>query len=249
MNKVTKARDLAAGALFVFAGWWLLAVLVRSPALPDPGLATADFARMLASGELGPHLWRSSWRVLFSLGFSLVSAVPLGLVTGRNQGVDRFLAPVVYLLYPVPKIVLLPIIMVLAGIGETAKISVIILIIFFQILVTTRDASRSISSQTFMAVRSLGANHFDIYRHVVWPSCLPAVLSGMRVSLGTAISVLFFAETVAGTSGLGYLVLDAWHRADYGEMFAAILGMSLLGLGLYYAIDYLERWWCRWQFL
>jgi len=244
-----KGKDLITGGFIVLSFWWILSIIINNPAFPGPALALVDFVKMFAAGKLGYHFGVSCGRVLFSLSFSLLLAVPLGLVTGRNRQLDRLLAPVAYMLYPIPKIVLLPLIMVLAGIGETAKNTVIILIIFFQILVTTRDASRSIPHSAFAAIRALGAGWPAIYRHVVFPACLPSIISSARVSLGTAISVLFFAETVAGTSGLGYLILDGWHRANYGEMFAAILGMSILGLGLYCALDCLERWWCRWQYL
>ncbi|TDA70401.1 MAG: ABC transporter permease [Clostridia bacterium] len=242
-------RDLAIGIALIGLAWWALAAAVSNPAFPGPLPAADALARLLVAGELAAHLAASAWRVLASLAVSLVLAVPLGLVLGRKQAWDRVLAPAVYLLYPVPKIVLLPLIMVLAGIGEVAKITVIFLVIFFQLLVTTRDAARAIPVPTVLSVKSLGAGEGDIYRHVVIPACLPAILTGVRISLGTAISVLFFAETVAGTSGLGYAILDAWHRAAYSQMFAAILAMSLLGLSFYYIIDLLERWWCRWQYL
>ncbi|MHB1420718.1 MAG: ABC transporter permease [Bacillota bacterium] len=83
--------------------------------------------------------------------------------------------------------------------------------------------------------------------HVIIPACLPSILTATRISLGTAIAVLFFTETLAGASGLGYFILDGWHRAEFSDMFAGILAMGLLGVVLYGILDILDRFWCNWQ--
>ena len=91
-----------------------------------------------------------------------------------------------------------------------------------------------------LSVRSLGASRFDIYRHVVVPASLPDIFTALRIGTGTAIAVLFLAETIAGSDGIGYYIGDAWGKIDYPAMFAGIIGMALLGVGLYEALDALE---------
>lgn len=236
---------LLAAAIFLL-GWQALAWLVDNPALPGPLPALAAFVRQWP-GALSRHFLVSLWRVLASLVISLALAVPLGLYLGRQERLDSLLAPLVYLTYPIPKVVFLPLVMVLAGIGEAAKLTIMVLIIFFQVLVTTRDAARGVSRQSVFSLLSLGAGPWGVYRHVVIPACLPDILTATRISLGTAVAVLFFAETVAGNSGLGYFILDAWYRAEFGQMFAGILGMGLLGLGLYVVLDVAERRLCPWR--
>lgn len=231
----------------VLLAWQALALLLANPALPGPlpsfwGLV-GDFNR------LWPHFLISTYRVVASLLVGLVTAAPLGLVLGRKDVLDRLLTPAAYLLYPVPKIAFLPVIFLLLGIGDTARVFLITTIIFFQILVTTRDAAKAIPQQSILSVLSLGAGPREVYRHVILPACLPKVLTALRVSLGTAISVLFFSETVAGTSGLGYYILDAMYRAEYTQMLAGIVAMSFLGLSLYGVIDWLERRLCSWQYV
>jgi NitT/TauT family transport system permease protein len=90
-------------------------------------------------------------------------------------------------------------------------------------------------------VRSLGASRSQVFRHVVVPAALPDIFTALRIASGTAVAVLFLAETVAGTSGLGWYIMDAWGRIAYSEMFAGIVALALLGVALYELLDFAER--------
>lgn len=232
--------------LFLLVAWWLLAVIINNPGLPGPVLAVRSLAETWWP-DLARHLYISTSRVLGSLALALLVAVPLGLLAGRQPAVDSFLAPLVYLLYPIPKVALLPVAMVLLGIGDGTKMLIIFLVIVNQILITTRDAARNIPHQLLVSVTSLGAGKISIYRQVILPACLPAIITACRISLGSAISVLFLSETIAGNSGLGYFILDGLFRAEYGAMFAGILAMAGLGLVLYIMLNCLEYLLCPWQ--
>ncbi|MCL4515790.1 MAG: ABC transporter permease [Firmicutes bacterium] len=242
-----KAMAVTAITLAVaLAAWELLSLLLHAPTLPGPW---AVFGEMAAGDQEGLllHLLASTRRVLASLAISLVTAVPLGLYLGRNPGVDAWGAPFLYLTYPIPKIVLLPIVLTLLGLSDASRIFLVTLTVFYQILVTTRDAVRALPAAAIYSVQSLGARERQIYRHVLFPFALPKIFTALRISVGTAIAVLFFAESFATNSGLGYLIMDAWGRADYELMFAAVAALSLLGLALYLVIQLLERSLCKWQ--
>ena len=133
------------------------------------------------------------------------------------------------------------------GLGNTPKIVLITLVIFFQLLVTVRDAARAVPYQSLQVMHSLNASGWQIYRHLIWPSCLPEVLTSLRIALGTAIAILFLAETFASQNGLGYYILDAMEKRDYGEMYGAIMAMGLLGLLFYEVVDFLEKKLIKWQ--
>jgi NitT/TauT family transport system permease protein len=111
---------------------------------------------------------------------------------------------------------------------------------------TIRDAAKQTPPELLDSVRSLGAGRAALLWHVVIPAVLPAFFTALRVSLGTAVAVLFLAETFAAQSGLGYLIMDAWARIAYPEMYAAILTLSLLGLILFVLVDVLDRFFCPW---
>ena len=176
-----------------------------------------------------------------------VLAIPLGLVCGRSARLDAVFAPVLYFLYPLPKVVLLPVLIVLMGLADAPKIALIALTIFFQVLVTVRDAAKAVPEDSVESVRSLGAGRLDVYRHVVVPATLPELFTALRISSGTAVAILFFAESLAGSTGLGYFIVNSWALLDYPRMFAGIIAMAVLGVILYELFDVAERRLTRWR--
>jgi ABC-type nitrate/sulfonate/bicarbonate transport system permease component len=235
---------LGAAAFLLFT-WELVALAVNSPALPPPTVAIPAFVDQI------PALWQewliSAYRVLAAMLLGTVLAVPLGLVIGRSPRLDALVAPVIYVTYPIPKVVFLPVFLVLLGLGDLSKIALIALIVFFQILVTARDAAKAVPEASVVSVRSLGASSGQVFRHVVFPASLPEVFTALRIGTGTAIAVLFLTESIAGSSGLGWYIVDAWGRIDYPAMFAGIIAMALLGVVLYEALDAVELWATRWR--
>lgn len=251
MNKVSSRppawRDYCLALAFLVMLWYFLAAYLHKPFLPYPHEVLSKFVTLSLAGQLTGHFLISAMRAMLSLLLAFLLAVPLGLAMGRNARLDRLFSPMVYLLFPLPKIVFLPIIVVLFGLGHLPKIFLITLIVFFQVLVAARDASRDIPPQWSLAMKSLHARPWQIFLHLVWPACLPQVFTALRISLGTAIAVLFFAETFASTTGLGYYILDSMERRAYPEMYSGIVAMSLLGALSYGLVDLLERRICSWN--
>lgn len=241
-----KAAGYLLSVLILVGAWQGLAAWLDTPAIPLPAAVVAAAARE-SGGSLPGHLVVSTFRVLSSLAIALAAAVPLGLVLGRKPWLGNLAAPLVYLTYPVPKIVFLPVFFILLGLGDLSKIALISLIVFYQILVTTWDAARGVNPAMVDSVTSLGAGEWDLYRHVFLPAVLPEVFTALRIATGTAIAVLFISETYATRQGLGYYLLDAWSVAAYPEMYAGILAMGLLGWCLYVAVEFLERRACAWR--
>lgn len=243
--------DYTAAVIFLLALWEIVSLLLNRPYFPGPYTSLLVFAREMGE-DLWAHLLVSTARVVVSLVAALVPAVIMGMVLGREQRLDRYASPLVYLTYPVPKIIFLPLVITLLGLGEVSKIFLISVIVFFQILVTTRDASRQVSKSMVDSVLSLGAGELQIYRHVIYPACLPKILTALRISLGTAIAVLFFSETIAnrgGIGGTGYYLMEAWARLEWDTMFAAIIAMGIMGFALYMFLEWLEKRLCPWELL
>ena len=215
--------------------------------LPGPIRAWSALTRMALEGKLRLHLAASLSRILWALLLSTIPAAALGVAAGRSRRLDNCISPVIYLLHPLPKAAFLPVIMLFFGLGEASKIFLVGFIIFSQILVTLRDASKQVPTGLLDSVRSFGAGNTGLFIHVVIPAILPAFFSGLRVSLGTAVAVLFFAETFAAQSGLGFLIMDAWTRISYAEMYAGIMALSLLGLLLFVLVDLIETLLCPWM--
>ncbi len=199
-------------------------------------------------GDLGRHCLVSAWRVVAAIALSVVLAVPIGLGLGQTPLLNRLFSPLIYIAHPIPKIVFLPIILILFGAGDASKIFIIGIILFFQILVVVRDEAAELRPELIMSVRSIGAGRRALFRFVYFPATIPAVLTALRISVGTAIAVLFFAESFATTSGLGYYILvESWGALRYAQMYAGVLAMSLLGLLLYFVIDALDKRLAPWR--
>ena len=244
-----RRRDVLPAALALIMAWQIVSWFVNSPLLPGPFVVAATFVKELR-GELAIHFLISLWRVLASIALAVLLAVPAGIALGQSKILDRTFAPVIYMLYPIPKVVLVPIVLLLFGIGEFPKIFIIFIILFFQILVLVRDSAASIEPRTLLSVRSLGAGRRALYRYVYFPSSLSAILTALRQSVGTAVAVLYIAELFATESGLGYYIsLNGSTLFNYPAMYAGVLAMSLLGFGLYFSVDKLEHRVCPWKFV
>ncbi|MBI5033495.1 MAG: ABC transporter permease [Chloroflexi bacterium] len=240
--------DILIAALALLVLWEIIALMLNRDILPAPTTVLVAFATQVPR-SLGWHFVVSGWRVVASIALSVILATPAGLVLGQYPKVNRFFAPVIYLAYPIPKIVLLPIVILFLGIGDASKIAIIFLILFFQVLVVVRDQAAAIRPELMYSVRSLGAGRRALLRYVYLPATLPAVLTSIRLSIGTAVAVLFFTESFATNAGLGYYVIvDTFQRIAYPEMYAGVVAMSVLGLILYFVVDYLERTLCPYLF-
>ena len=227
--------------------WQVAAWLIDLPILPSPVRVLEALWQELTRGDLAGHFLASLWRVVASSLLALVTAVPAGLVMGQSKRVNEFFAPLIYLLYPIPKIVFLPIVLLFLGVGNLSKIFVIFLILFFQILVLVRDQASGLHPALIQSVRSLGAGRLALFRYVYLPASIPGVLTAFRQSVGTAVAVLYVAELFATQRGLGYYIyLNGSTLFNYPAMYAGVVAMSALGLGLYFAVDGLEKVLCPW---
>jgi ABC-type nitrate/sulfonate/bicarbonate transport system permease component len=239
--------DLVLTLLALLVIWQLAAWFVRRPILPDPPTVLLAFWRELGD-DLPLHFAASLWRVIASTALAIATAAPAGLVLGQSRQLNSFFAPLIYLLYPIPKVVFVPLVLLFFGLGDTPKILIIYLILFFQIVVLVRDQAAAIRPELVLSVRSLGAGRRALFRFVYLPASLPAILTALRQSVGTAVAVLYVAELYATQRGLGYYIyINGSTYFDYPAMYVGILAMSLLGVGLYSGVDTLEKRLCRWK--
>lgn len=244
-----KRGEIMLASAVVLAMWQLLAWLVNEPILPSPVIVFGTFLTELNDGLIG-HFLASAGRVLASIFLAVLVAAPVGIILGQSEQVDRFLAPIVYILYPIPKVVFVPVVLLLLGIGNFPKIFLIFIILFFQILVLVRDQAKGLRWELLQSVRSLGAGRRALFRFVYLPASLPAILTAVRQSIGTAVAVLYIAELFATQRGLGYYIsLNGSTLFNYPAMYAGVVALSILGLGLYFVVDWIERRFCQWKFV
>lgn len=233
------------GFLMVNLLWLAGAALIHSRALPGPLIVYVHIGDVVSAG-IFRHTFASLGRIMAGLGLSAALGVPAGIAMALSPGWNRILHPLVYFSYPVPKTALLPVAMLLLGMGEGSKIMILTLTLIFQITVTVRDAVRGTDPALYHVAISAGMGRRAILRHVTLPSILPALLTSLRIGMGTALAVLFIVEAYGTRAGLGYYILDAWSRIDYTEMYGGIAAISLLGVALFMALDWLAGRLCPW---
>lgn len=245
-----KIRELIFSVLILLVLWQFSATIMNRAIFPTPLSVGKALVNEIIEGQILDHFFASLWRVLASTLLAVALAAPAGLVLGQSKRLNQFFSPLIYLLYPIPKVVFVPIILLFFGIGDFPKIVIIFLILFFQVLVLVRDSAAGIRTELIQSVRSLGAGRRALFRYVYYPASLPAILTALRQSVGTAVAVLFIAELIATQKGLGYYIyFNGSTLFDYPVMYAGIVMLSLMGLGLYYLVDWLEHRICSWQYI
>lgn len=228
------------GILMLLALWQVCAMLLNQPVLPGPLEVFPLFVKNFH--DLGLHFLASTARVLIAIVLSVVTAAPLGLLLGQYPRVNAIFSPMISILYPLPKVVFLPVIYILMGIGDFSRIFLVFLILFFQILVMVRDEAANLTPELIASVRSLGAGRRALFRFVYLPASIPAILTALRVSVGIAVAILFFVEQALTEWGLGYYIMvESYQVLMYPEMFSGILAMGLLGVLLYGLILVIEK--------
>ena len=245
MGKIS-LRMFAFGIFLCLVLWAVTAQILQMPVIPSPEQVILRLVQKFPD-TIAVHAGYSLLRIVLGLVAAVAVGYPVGVLMGYFPRVNRLLAPILYLTYPVPKIALLPVVMLLFGVGERSKLLLVFLIIVFQVVVAVRDAVAAIPPETYAPLRVLGATFAQIVRHIIVPASLPKFITAVRVAMATAISVLFFTETFGTQYGIGYYIMDAWLRVNYLDMYAGITVLSTMGLLLFILLDWTERRLCAWN--
>ncbi|MDC7235333.1 MAG: ABC transporter permease [Spirochaetales bacterium] len=245
MNK--KNRELMIGVIIIAGLWYLLSFTIGNRLIPFPHDVLSVMLQLIGKGNLLLHALFSLLRLSAALLAAVLPALPLGIITGISPGFDRFFSPVLYLLYPLPKIAFLPIFMVLFGLGDLSKILLLWTVIILQLLIAVRDGVRSIPTEYHRAAETLGLNRMKRFWKLYMPSTLPSLFSALRISVGIGMAVLFFAENYATSYGLGYFIMNSWVMINYPMMFAGILVLAILAFLILTFLDWLQKIICPWE--
>jgi ABC-type nitrate/sulfonate/bicarbonate transport system permease component len=221
--------------------------LVSAIFFPAPSAIAATLARMVAHGGLLGEVGVSLGRV--GLGF-VCGAAPglvLGLLMGRSTRLRAAVDPLVASAHPIPKITILPLVMLIFGIGETSKVLVIGLAAFFPVLINSMAGARQISPIHFEVADNYGASALRTLTRVLLPGSLPLVLSGVRLALNIALLSTMAMEMMFATRGLGAVVWRSWQTMRVEEIYAALAAIAVIGICFNLAIQALTRRLVPWQ--
>ena len=249
----TTAISIATVAV-LFLLWWAAAALAWLPPLVLPSPASvwdAFIAAVKGQGQGGKplleHFLWSLGRVFGAFALACVTAVPVGILMGVSRTLRGIFDPIIEFYRPLPPLAYLPLVIIWFGIEEASKVVLIYLACFAPLAVAARAGVRSVGSEQIDAILSLGANRWQVIRHVVLPAALPDILTGMRIAIGFGWTTLVAAEMVAATAGLGQLVLNASNflRTDVVVMGILVIGVVALLFDL--LMRRIEGWAVPWK--
>ena len=214
---------------------------------PPPTAILSTFWEMILSGELAENTWISLLRFLggFMLGF--LPAIVLGLIMGLYPLVKTLLDPIIGALLPIPKLALLPLIMLLFGIGEESKIVTIASGVFFFVLLDTVAGVVHIDKIYLEVAKSFGASRWVFFRTVAFPGALPFIFNGIKLGLGVGLLLIVAAEMIGAESGLGYLIWAGFKTFSLERMYVGLIMLAFLGYVSTILLGQLEKFVVPWK--
>jgi NitT/TauT family transport system permease protein len=227
-------------------------VLVQIGALdkrffPAPSSIVGTFSNLVTSGELWKHLTASISRILIGFALGAIPALILGITMGLFRWVRAFFSPMIAALYPIPKIAILPLIMLIFGLGEPSKWVIIAIGTFFLVLYNTMAGVMNIPSIYLDVGKNFGASRLQFYWTIALPGALPLIFTGIKLAAGVALLIIVAAEFVGAKTGIGYLIWQSWQTFSVETMYVGLVVIAILGYLVSLAMDELEHYLIPWR--
>ena len=245
---LTVARSVA--AIVAFLALWELAPRldwVDPVFLPPFSQVAATFGGLVADGTLLAQAGVSLARAGAGFAIALVVAVPLGLVVGSSPRVSSYLSPFFEVFRNTAALALLPVFILILGIGETSKVAIVTYACFFPLLLSSITGVRTVDPLLIRSARTLGIGRVAVFAKVVLPSAVPQVFTGIRMAATSSVLVLIAAEMVGAKAGLGYFITSTQFSFQIPQMYAGILAISLVGVAVNAGLVAVERRLSRWR--
>jgi len=216
-------------------------------AFPAPSKVASTLARLTTKGDLPGHLGATLSRLALGVILGAVPGVVVGLLMGWSRRFRAIIDPLIAAFHPVPKIAILPLVMLIFGIGEFSKVFLIGVSAFFPMAISAAVGVRQISPIHFEVAASYDASPFKVLTRVILPGSLPLLLSGARLAVNVALVICVATELVAARSGLGTMIWFAWETMRTEELYASILVVAVLGTTFNLLLETLRRRLVPWQ--
>ncbi len=239
----------AAALLGLLLAWEVAARLKLVPPLflPAPSVVAWRAWEMLANGQLPAHVAASLKRILAGYLLGATLGIAIGIGTGFFGVVRSVGQPLISALYPIPKIAILPLLILWLGIGEPPKIAVIAIGVFFPVAINTHAGIVECDPALLRAAISFGATRWNLIRHILLPAALPMIFAGLRLAAGLSLLLVVSAELISADSGIGYLILNAADLLHTEDLMVGLALLSLLGLLFNAALGFVERRVVKWK--
>lgn len=229
--------------IVLLALWEVVARLgaIDTRFFPAPSAILAKLVELSASGELLAHLAASLQRLVIGVIVGGVPALFLGLAMGLSKPLRAAVDPLVAATYPIPKSAILPLLLLIFGLGEASKVAMVALGMFYPVLINTVAGVANIHRIYLEVGRNFGARGWQVFRTIALPGALPSILAGVKLGVGMGLILIVIAEMIGAKTGIGYMIWNAWQILTVDTMYVGLLVVAILGYVFSQALDALER--------
>jgi NitT/TauT family transport system permease protein len=197
---------------------------------PVPSLIAVAFLTMVADGEIQANLSLTLLRVFAGFLIGTIPGIIIGLLMGASEKIRLLLDPLVAATYPIPKLAIFPLLMIIFGIGELSKIMAIAIGCFFIVLINAMAGVKNINKVYFEVAKNYGASKGQLFTRVILPASLPMIFTGIRLALGMSLIVVVGVEFVSANYGIGALIWNAWQTFEIEKLYVGIFLCAILGI-------------------
>ena len=208
---------------------------------PVPSLIIMKFFSMVKEGEIQTNLSITLLRIFAGFLIGAVSGLVIGLWMGTSEKVRILLDPVISATYPIPKLAIFPLLMVIFGIGELSKIMAIAIGCFFIVVLNTMMGVRNINKVYFEVAKNYGASRSKVFSRVVIPASLPMIFNGIRIALGMCLIIVVGVEFLSANHGIGAMIWYSWQTFDIEKLYVGIFICAILGIIFTVLLKLLEK--------
>jgi ABC-type nitrate/sulfonate/bicarbonate transport system permease component len=214
---------------------------------PAPSSIMSTLIRMAGTGELSENVLISLQRIV--LGFLLggVPAIVIGVAMGLWRPIRALVDPLIVATYPIPKSSLLPLILLIFGLGEMSKVMMVAIGVFYPMAINATAGVLQINQIYLDVGKSFKASRWDTFRTIALPGALPFIMTGVKLGAGLALILIAIAEMVGAKSGIGYMIWSAWETFAVAKMYVGLFVIALIGFAINLLLNEVERWVIRWK--
>lgn len=214
---------------------------------PAPSVIGEKAMKLAATGELWEHLWASLQRLLWGSLLGGIPALALGIAMGLYRPIRVAIDPLIAATYPIPKSAILPLILLIFGLGESSKIVMVALGVFFPVVINTMSGVLQIERIYLDVGKNFGAGRWQTFYTIALPGAMPSIMAGIKLGVGMGLILIAISEMVGAKTGIGFMIWDAWQVLSVETMYVGLVAIAILGFMITWLLNEVEMLVLPWR--
>ena len=235
--------------MLLLLAWEIVAhwAIIDTRFFPAPSSIFRTLLTLIASGTLWTHTWASLQRLFWGFLLGGIPALIFGILMGLYRPLRAAIDPLIAATYPIPKSAILPLILLIFGLGEASKIVMVAIGVFYPICINACSGVMEINTIYLDVGKNFQASRWQVFRTIGLPGALPFIMSGVKLGVGMGLILIAIAEMIGAKSGLGFMIWNAWEIMSVEEMYAGLIVIAAIGYLFSVLLNELERWMIPWK--